>query len=562
MLFKTKIEGSLDIGSSSIKGVVLKGKAIDKYAFEPLPQGAILSGNIEDHQAVRDSLKSIISKLGLKNKGIVISLPVQNFAVKFLKIPLVGQKEKKALVESELEDVIPNYEPENYLTEFLSIGSLGDLEDIVAVAIQKDKVRDMVESLTFAKVKPVKIIPDFISLFNLIQHTKESVIDKTENASIMVVDIGAEATKIFVEKDGVLKMQRIAAIGGNDFTDVIERNQNMDYFDAERYKKKLELKDEDEDDHHDEYQEISELIEELNAQIKRSIEYYKAQEGVPGIDGLIVTGGPSMMKGYQNILENSLIIEMKSFPIERYLARCRAEVDELEDLRRLDIVVGNVINEIDGKKESLDLNFLTKEYGFKLEAEKVVKIAGLALVVALVVEGGAYQYLKGEIKKQEKLKTEYNDKKLVAENKIKDLEKQVEGIPDLTKTITIFDDIFNQSRIRFSDMLYELKTGTPRRLWYTNLEYKEGKIILAGTAADNNKDGVTSEISVLTLEKNLRNSKLFKDVKAEYIKSSDELGNPVNTFQYELKINQPADAFTTVSGITTQSAVTAGQQVK
>ena len=69
-------------------------------------------------------------------------------------------------------------------------------------------------------------------------------------------------------------------------------------------------------------------------------------------------------------------------------------------------------------------------------------------------------------------------------------------------------------------MLYELKNGTPRRLWYTNLEYKEGKIILAGTAADNNKDGVTSEISVLTLEKNLRNSKLFKDVKAEYIKSA------------------------------------------
>lgn len=165
------------------------------------------------------------------------------------------------------------------------------MEDVVAVAIQRDKVRDMVESLTFAKVKPVKIIPDFISLFNLIQHTKEIMVDKTENSSIMVVDIGAEATKIFVEKDGQLKMQRIAAIGGNDFTDVIERNQNMDYFDAERYKKKLELKDEDEENHHDEYQEISELIEELNAQVKRSIEYYKAQEGVPGIDGLIVTGG-------------------------------------------------------------------------------------------------------------------------------------------------------------------------------------------------------------------------------------------------------------------------------
>lgn len=559
MLFKTKIEGSLDIGSSSIKGVVLKGKAIDKYAFEPLPQGAILSGNIEDHQAVRDSLKSIISKLGLRNKGIVVSLPVQNFAVKFLKIPLVGQREKKALVESELEDVIPNYEAENYITEFVSLGSLGDMEDIVAVAIQKDKVKDMVESLTYAKVKPVKVIPDFIALFNLIQHTKESMIDKTEAASIMVVDIGAEATKIFVEKDGVLKMQRIAAIGGNDFTDVIERNQNMDYFDAERYKKKLELKDEDEEEHQDEYQEISELVEELNAQIKRSIEYYKAQEGVPGIDGLIVTGGPSMMRGYQNILENSLIIEMKSFPIERYLARCRAEVDEFEDLRRLDVVVGNVINEINPKKDGLDLNFLTKEYGFKLEAEKVAKTAGLALILVVGIEVGALQYLKTEIKKQEALKKEYNDKKVEAQNKINDLVKQVEGIPDLTKTITIFDDIFNQSRIRFSDMLYELKSGTPRRLWYTNLEYKEGKIILAGTAADNNKEGLTSEISVLTLEKNLRSSKLFKDVKASYIKSSDELGNPVNTFQYELKINQPSEAVTTGSAITPAS-ITAGQQ--
>lgn len=97
MLFKTKIEGSLDIGSSSIKGVVLKGKAIDKYAFEPLPQGAILSGNIEDHQAVRDSLKSIISKLGLKKqRDSNILFPVQNFAVKFLKI-LCWTKRKRKL---------------------------------------------------------------------------------------------------------------------------------------------------------------------------------------------------------------------------------------------------------------------------------------------------------------------------------------------------------------------------------------------------------------------------------------------------------------------------------
>lgn len=538
MLFKTKIEGSLDIGSGSIKGLSLKGKAIEKYAIELLPQGAILSGNIEDHQAVRDSLKSIVSRLGLKNKNVIVSLPVQNFAVKFFKIPVVGIKEKKALIENELEDLIPNFEPAAYVTEHISLGVMNDMEDVVAISVQKEKIRDMIESLTFAKVKPARIVPDFISLFNLIQYTKESVIDNTNAASIMVVDIGAEATKIFVEKDGLLKMQRIAAIGGNDFTDVIERNQNMDYISAEKYKKNLELKDSDEDGHTDEFHEISELIDELNGQIKRSIDYYKAQEALPGIDGLIVTGGPSMLKGYQNILENSIIMEMRAFPVERYLATCKGFQDDYEDIRRMDTVVGNIISEVDPAKgiPVVELNFLTKDYKSKLEMEKMFKIAAAAVIVVVAAEFGALQYIKAETEKKVASIVEKNKQKeeAIAAKAVEESKRK--GIPDLSDKIGIVEDIFAQQNTRFSEVLYQIKKSTPGKVWFTGIDYKEGKIIVNGTAADNNRDGMSSEISVFTLEKNLKNSDLFSDVKAEYVKSSDELGNPVNTFQYELTV--------------------------
>lgn len=538
MLFKTKIEGSLDIGSGSIKGLSLKGKAIEKYAIELLPQGAILSGNIEDHQAVRDSLKSIVSRLGLKNKNVIVSLPVQNFAVKFFKIPVVGIKEKKALIENELEDLIPNFEPAAYVTEHISLGVMNDMEDVVAISVQKEKIRDMIESLTFAKVKPARIVPDFISLFNLIQYTKESVIDNTNAASIMVVDIGAEATKIFVEKDGLLKMQRIAAIGGNDFTDVIERNQNMDYISAEKYKKNLELKDSDEDGHTDEFHEISELIDELNGQIKRSIDYYKAQETLPGIDGLIVTGGPSMLKGYQNILENSIIMEMRAFPVERYLATCKGFQDDYEDIRRMDTVVGNIISEVDPAKgiPVVELNFLTKDYKSKLEMEKMFKIAAAAVIVVVAAEFGALQYIKAETEKKVASIVEKNKQKeeAIAAKAVEESKRK--GIPDLSDKIGIVEDIFAQQNTRFSEVLYQIKKSTPGKVWFTGIDYKEGKIMVNGTAADNNRDGMSSEISVFTLEKNLKNSDLFSDVKAEYVKSSDELGNPVNTFQYELTV--------------------------
>lgn len=547
MLFKTKIEGSLDIGSSSIKGIAIKGKSIDRYAIENLAQGAILSGNIEDHQAVRDSLKSIISKLGLKNKGIIISLPAQNFAVKFFKIPVVGPKEKGLLIDGELEDLIPNFEPSQYITEYISLGILNDMEDICAITIQRDKIRDIIENLTFAKVKPVRIVPDFISLFNLIQYTKESVIDNTTNASVMVVDIGAEATKIFVERDGILKMQRIAAIGGNDFTDVIERNQNMDYFSAERYKKTLELKDDD--DRGDEFQEISELVEELNGQVKRSIEYYKSQEALPGIDGLIVTGGPCMLKGYQNIIENSLVMEMRSFPIERYLVSCKGFQDEFEDIRRMDIAVGNIVDEIDVTKgvNTLKLNFLSKEYRSKQETEKMIKIALIAAMVVGIGEVGITQLIKGETEKKVVSIQEYQKKEKDAVAEKQKLEEQRKGIPDLSKKIQIVEDIFSQQNTRFSEILYQIKKSTPGRVWFTGVDYKEEKIMVNGTAADNNRDGMTSEISVFTLEKNLKNSGLFSDVKAEYVKSSDELGNSVNTFQYELTVKGEEPQITTTA---------------
>lgn len=355
-MFENKISGSIDIGSSSIKGVSLKDGRVDKIAIEPVTNGAILSGNIEDHAAVTDSIVSVVRKLGLRNKSVVVSLPIQNFFVKFFSIIRVDEAEKKAVIESELEELVPNFDPDGYVTEYVSIdeynsNSFDDKENIMAVTIQKEKIDDVIRLLTDgAKVTPIKIIPDFISLFNLLQVLKYQILDDVENANIMVVDIGAEATKIFVERNGFVKMQRIAAIGGNDFTDVIERNLNLEYDDAEKQKYGLELKNRSLDSSasdDDVLLEIGELIDELNNQIKRSVEFYRSQEGVPGIDALIVTGGTSMLKGYEVILETALMTEMKVFPIEVLFSKTKNITEkDLESLKRFSSAVGNIVEEV------------------------------------------------------------------------------------------------------------------------------------------------------------------------------------------------------------------------
>lgn len=327
-LLKFKIDGSIDIGCNSIKGISLKKNKVDGFAVEYLPQGAILSGNIEDHLAVKDVLKEISTKLKFKNKNVIVSLPIQNFFVKFIEIPLVEEKEKLHMIEAELEDIVPNFDPDDFLTHYVSLGLGVENENIMAITIPKEKIKEIIEILESEKIVAIKIVPDFVSLFNLLSSYREELVGTDEFVSIMLIDIGAEATKLFIERDGVIKMHRIIAIGGNDFTDIIERIYNVDSEKAEEEKRKLELKDnyeyfeeelyEEEDE--EVYHEIGELVEELNQQIIRSIEFYKSQESVPGVDAVILLGGASKIKGYDRVLEKNLMMAIKKMPIDLFFS--------------------------------------------------------------------------------------------------------------------------------------------------------------------------------------------------------------------------------------------------
>lgn len=348
-MFNEKVEGSIDIGCSSIKGVALKKGKIDKLDMEPLMHGAILSGALEDHLAVTDAIKAIASRLGLKGKNVAVSIPAQNFAIKFMEISKVADKEKLPLIENELEDIVPGYNAANFITDFITLeGGSPGREKVCVMAIQKEKINTLIEILTAAKLKPVRIIPDFIGLFNLLEGTKLDFISNTDRTSLMVVDIGSEATKVFVNKDGEIKMQRLAPIGGNDLNDVIQRLQNMDHDEAETYKYNLELKDDNPDEEKEEvFNEVGELIEELNSQIKRSIDYYKMQEGIMGIDEMIISGGSTLLKGYKDILEKKLGVVIHKFPTSRLIVKKMNNIAELEaNMCRYDIAIGNIIEEV------------------------------------------------------------------------------------------------------------------------------------------------------------------------------------------------------------------------
>ena len=64
-LFKEKIEGAIDIGTSSIKALKLKKSKIELFDLKELKHGTIVNGGIEDYLEVTEELLDI---LGIKDK--------------------------------------------------------------------------------------------------------------------------------------------------------------------------------------------------------------------------------------------------------------------------------------------------------------------------------------------------------------------------------------------------------------------------------------------------------------------------------------------------------------
>lgn len=356
-LFKEKIEGAIDIGTSSIKALKLKKSKIELFDLKELKHGTIVNGGIEDYLEVTEELKVLINNLDLKNKEIVVSIPIQNFFIKFFQIMDVTENERRVLIENELEDLVPNFNPEEFVTDYVDLGQSdivsseaeGNQINVMAMTIPKNKINELVEILTTLKVKPVRIVPDFVSIFNLVQMEKE-FIDIEETESIMFIDVGSESTKIFFEMGGQFKFYRIVSLGGNDITSIIERFYNIDRDRAEEEKKKLELlveKDTYPDEDKAVFKEIEDLVNELEDSIKISVDYYKAQENAPQIDRVFLTGGLTLLKGFKQIIEKDFDVEIENIDIARYFSHNMDEED-LEDFpaQRVAALIGNVITEV------------------------------------------------------------------------------------------------------------------------------------------------------------------------------------------------------------------------
>src|SRR5438445_3321723 len=86
----------LDIGSSSIKAVELKGSKqgyeLMSYGLEPLAQDTVVDGAIMDAPLVAAAITSIFERQKIKTKNVATSVSGHSVIVKRVTLPLIDRK--------------------------------------------------------------------------------------------------------------------------------------------------------------------------------------------------------------------------------------------------------------------------------------------------------------------------------------------------------------------------------------------------------------------------------------------------------------------------------------
>ena len=162
-LFKPKAPPlfGLDISSSSVKmlEIVDAGRGsyrVERYAIEPLARDSVVDGNIQNLEAVADSVKRAHKRLGTRTKHVAMAVPTGAVITKRIVVPAaLREDELEVQVESEANQYIP-FALEEVNLDFQVIGpsaTTPDEQEVLIAATRKEKVEDRVAVAESAGLK-------------------------------------------------------------------------------------------------------------------------------------------------------------------------------------------------------------------------------------------------------------------------------------------------------------------------------------------------------------------------------------------------------------------------
>ena len=226
---KTTDPVALDIGSAFIKLVRLKaskgGYHLDKFGMVPLPPEVIVEGAVMDAGRVVEAIKELLDSQQVKTKEVVLSVSGSSVIIKRISVADMTDEELSESIKWEAEQYIPfSIDDVNVDFQKLGPGAQEGQADVLLVAVKKDKINDYINLVKEAGLDPVVLDVDAFALANMYELNYD-----LEAGITALLNIGASVMNINILKDGMSIFTRDVTVGGNRYTEALQREFGLSY---------------------------------------------------------------------------------------------------------------------------------------------------------------------------------------------------------------------------------------------------------------------------------------------------------------------------------------------
>ncbi len=485
----------LDIGSSSIKSVELKstkaGYELVSFGMESLAPDTVVDGAIMDAPQVANAISRIFDSASVKTKNVATSVSGHSVIVKRVPLPLMSEEELYDRIPAEASQHIP-FDIADVNLSYQLLESMDSQMDVLLVAVKKDKILNHTNVLAQAGKTPVVVDIDAFGLQNCFEVNYEPDAGQT----VALLNIGASVMNINIVRGGIPLFTRDVSVGGNQYTDALQKELDLSFEDAERLKKGETLPSVTDEQKQQILRSVSDI---LTLEIQKTFDFFRATASGENIQRILVAGGTARVPGLVDLLREEF-----AMPVE-----------ELNPFRKVLINPG---------KHSDDQ--IRVDTGAALPAVFI----GAGVVLGGLVLGYIYFSWQSQLNQEN--------------NRIKQLTAQKTELQQIKQQVETFDKqkAILQVRVDTIEKLQRDRTGgqelldmvantvsRTENLWLTNMTRKGNTLAIEGSSASIN--------SVANFITAMKRSGYFQKVEIDETKQTDNKNVETFTFKLNAEIN-------------------------
>jgi type IV pilus assembly protein PilM len=336
----------LDIGSSSIKAVELKssrqGYELVSYGLEPLAQDTVVDGAIMDAPQVAAAISNIFDKQGIKTKAVATAVSGHSVITKRVPLPLMSEEELYDRIQSEAAQHIP-FDIADVNLSYQHLDSLDSQMDVLLVAVKKDKILNHTNVL--AQAGKIATVVDYDPF--ALQNCFEVNYDPEPSQTVALLNVGASMMNINIVRGGIPLFPRDVSVGGNQYTDALQKELDLSYEDAEKLKTGETIAGVSDEHRATILRSVSDI---LILEIQKTFDFFRATASGESIQRIYVAGGTARVPGLIDLLREEFAVPVEEmYPFRKVVINpAKHNEEQIREIApRLAIAVGLALRSFD-----------------------------------------------------------------------------------------------------------------------------------------------------------------------------------------------------------------------